>query len=380
MIKNMLLLVAIAAVSIFTPKAFSLDVTYLSQTRDMTPYWNNTYAAAQAAAKDLDINLTISEGQGHHIFQAEVIAKIAKTAKKPDLLIFHAYPQTPYKYFQLLEQAKIPFITYSNFADDKNLPENKRLGRPQGKYKYWLSEHFVDNHQGAASLVDSLINQAKAAKLKDSSAAKTQLKVLAFSGDLILESIERSNAVAEAVNQAGNAILMQDIVANWLAEDAKHMFKALYARHQGIDVVWASSDVMALGALSGALELGLKPNKDIFIGGFDWDKEAVNKIKQQQLSASAGGQIYNIAWLLVRVYDHFNNQAKFDADISSISDKYTVIEQSNLTELEPLTDVSNLTAIDFYCFTKTYTQQKTYDFSMKALLTQFNNTDKQGCI
>lgn len=375
----MLLLMTITVISIFSPPAFALDVTYLSQTRDMTPYWHNTYTAAQAAAKDLGFNLTITEGQGHHIFQAEVIADIAKSANKPDLLIFHAYPQTPYKYFQLLEQAKIPFITYSNFINDANLPENKQLGRPQGKYKYWLSEHFVDNPQGATSLVTTLIAQAKAAKL-NSNDSTVPLKVIAFSGDLILESIERSNAVSKAIKQTDNVILMQDIIANWLAEDAKQKFKTLYARHQGIDVVWASSDVMALGALAGAIELGLKPNENIFIGGFDWDEEAINKIKQKQLSASAGGQIYNIAWLLVRVYDHFNNQANFNSELTRISDKYTIIDQDNLALFEPLTDISNLTSVNFYCFTKTYTQKKVYDFSMNALLKQLNNPQKENCL
>jgi len=377
--KNTLLLMAFIVISIFVSKAFALNVTYLSQTRDMTPYWHNTYTAAQIAAKDLSINLTITEGQGHHIFQAEVLADIAKSVNKPDLLIFHAYPQTPYKYFALLEQAKIPFITYSNFIDAPNLAEHKKLGRPQGKYKYWLSEHFVDNTQGASLLIQTLLKQAEIAK-KQSNSANTKLKVLAFSGDLILESIERSNAVAAAVKQTDNAILMQDIVANWFAEDAKQKFKTLYARHQGIDVVWASSDVMAVGVLSGALELGLTPNENIFIGGFDWDKQAIDKIKQKQLSASAGGQIYNIAWLLVQVYDHFNNQAKFSAEIASIGDKYTVIDQSNLAKFEPLTDIKNLSTVNFYCFTKTYTHKKSYDFSMNALLTQLNNPSKQSCL
>jgi hypothetical protein len=31
--------------------------------------------------------------------------------------------------------------------------------------------------------------------------------------------------------------------------------------------------------VTGVLELGLQPNKDIFIGGFDWDKKAITKIK-----------------------------------------------------------------------------------------------------
>lgn len=374
--QNLLLLLIIIISSIFTPKALALNVTYLSQTRDMTPYWHNTYSAAQHAAKDLGINLTITEGQGHHIFQAEVIENIAKSNNKPDLLIFHAYPQTPYKYFTLLEQAKIPFITYSHFIDSPDLPEHEMLGRPQVKYKYWLSEHSVDNEQGASALTNNLLKQAAIAK----NVQANPLRVLALSGDLILESLQRSKAVADAVMKHENAVLVQDIVANWSAEDAENKFKALYSRHKGIDVVWASSDIMALGALSGALSLGLRPNENIFIGGFDWDKKAITKIKEKQLSASAGGQIYNIAWLLVRVYDHFNGHHKFNSKVISISDKYTIIDQDNLDEFTPLTDVTKLSAVNFYCFTKKHTQKALYDFSMDTLLKQLKNTTKETCL
>jgi ABC-type sugar transport system substrate-binding protein len=371
----MLLLATIIATSIFSNKTLAIDVTYISQTRDLTPYWHNAYAVAQAAARDLDINLTIIEGQGHHLYQAEVLAELVLAQKKPDLLIFHAYKQNAHKYFYSLEKAKIPFVTYSNFADTHTLPAHKQVGRPQGKYKYWLSEHYVENTQGAGLLVNSLISQAKA-ELKH---PEKELKVLALSGDLILESLERSVGVAEHIKQRDDVILVQDIVANWSAEDAKNKFKALFIRHKGIDVVWASSDVMAAGALEGALELGLRPNKDIFIGGFDWDATAIDKIQQKQLTASAGGQFYNIAWLLVQVYDHFTNQSPFIADGQRVNDKYAIITQDNLAKLRPLTDINILTAINFYCFTKTYSRQSSYDFSMLNLLKQSKESNTQLC-
>ncbi len=56
----MLLLIALCVLSIFSSKVTAVNVTYISQTRDLTPYWHNTYAVAKAAAKDLNITLTMS--------------------------------------------------------------------------------------------------------------------------------------------------------------------------------------------------------------------------------------------------------------------------------------------------------------------------------
>ncbi len=359
---------------IIANRAFALDVTYISQTLNVTPYWYKSYAVAKAAAKDLNINLTIIEGQGHHLLQAEVIEKLARSPVKPDLLIFHAYQQNAHQYLNLLEQAKIPFITYSKFDEPIYTAKNKLIDTDPNNYKYWLSEHHVENKQGAALLLHRLVEQAKQVK----KTTKTELKVLAFSGDLIKESQERSQGVAEQVAREKGVILVQDIVANWYADDAQKKFKTLYQRHKGIDIIWSSSDSMALGALTAAIELDLKPNEDIFIGGFDWNSEAISKIKEDQLTASAGGQFYNIAWLLVQVYDHFNHQAPF-SKYSGVNDKYSIIDKNNLNKFEKLTDTDILPAINFYCFTKTYTKKNDYDFSIENLLKQANRKNNQQC-
>ncbi len=372
--RSLFLSVTIIVSCIFSSRALALDVTYISQTLNLTPYWHKSYAVAKAAAKDLNINLTIIEGQGHHILQAEVIEKLASSAVKPDLLIFHAYKQSAHEYLNLLEQAKIPFVTYSQFNESNSIAEDKHITTNQSNYKYWLSEYHVENKQGAALLVHRLIQQAK--KVKQPS--NKDLKVLAFSGDLIKESLERSQGVAEQVKQEQGVILVQDIVANWFADDAHKKFKALYQRHKGIDIVWSSSDSMALGALSAAMELGLQPNKDIFIGGFDWNSEAIAKIKENQLTASAGGQFYNIAWLLVQVYDHFNHSAPFST-ASKVNDKYSIIDKNNLENFQKLTDIDILPSVNFYCFSKTFTRKDSYDFSMENLLKQSNRKNKQGC-
>jgi hypothetical protein len=74
-VKNLFLVLAIFVCYIIPTRAFALDVTYISQTLNITPYWYKSYAVAKAAAKDLNINLTIIEGQGHHLLQAQVIKK-----------------------------------------------------------------------------------------------------------------------------------------------------------------------------------------------------------------------------------------------------------------------------------------------------------------
>ena len=97
--KKVLLLLII----MFSAKSQALNVTYLSQTIEVTPYWQKVYAITKTAAKSLDINLTILEGQGHRIYQTDFIDELSKKKDKPDLLLFHAYPLTSLRTFNTLE-------------------------------------------------------------------------------------------------------------------------------------------------------------------------------------------------------------------------------------------------------------------------------------
>ncbi len=365
----------------FSAKSYALNVIYLSQTINVTPYWHKVYSITEMAAKSLGINLTITEGLGHRIYQMDLIIDLSKMEKKPDLIIFHAYPLTSLRTFTVLEDAKIPFVTISDFENNTTLPIDRQVDKPQVKFKFWLAEHAIDDNHGAYLLAKNLIRQAEEKLIDQNNLVnKPKLKMLALSGDFIHESVERSKGVLKSAKQNDNVILVQDINANWAFENAKNKFKALYYRHEGIDVVWASSDLMALGVLKGATELGLTPNKDIFIGGFDWDKEAIKNIEQQKLSASAGGQFYNIAWLLVRVYDHFNNQSSFSKSAAKVATDYTIIDQNNLAKYEKLIDVDKLAEIDFSCFSKAYTKESSYDFSLDKLLKQVEQPNQKKCI
>jgi ABC-type sugar transport system substrate-binding protein len=361
-------------INIFSPQVMALDVTYVTNTNALTPYWKKTYAVAKAAAKDLDINITFVHGSGHRIYQKKIIAGITEQENTPDLVIFTAHPLSAFGSFTLLEQKKIPFITLSNFELDRHLESVRKLGKPQKKFSYWLAEHYDDQLQGSSLLINNLLNHAKS-KLTD----KKKLKTLALSGDFFTFSIQRSLAVVNYIKNDPRAILVQDIVAYWQEDDAKNKFKTLYQRHQGIDVVWASSDIMAIGALKGAKELGLIPNQDIFIGGFDWDNSAIEYIKNKQLTASVGGHFYSIAWLLVKVYDHFNFQRPFDDYQQAIHPTFVIIDQINLATIQPLTELSKLDQINFYCFSKTHTRKAKYDFSFTNLLKQLSSKNKNKC-
>jgi ABC-type sugar transport system substrate-binding protein len=61
-----------------------------------------------------------------------------------------------------------------------------------------------------------------------------------------------------------------------------------------------------MGVLDASLILNLKPNHDIFIGGFDWNKKNVAKIKSKKITATIGGHAFAGAKALVKIFDHYH--------------------------------------------------------------------------
>ncbi len=372
--KSFLLICVVFFIS-FPGRAQQINVTYISNTDQITRFWQDRYALTHGAAQDLNIKLTIIEGQGHHILQAEILTQIALAPTKPDILIFTGFHQNALATFNLLEREKIPFITLSNFSQSANNSLTKLVGTPQGKFSYWLAEHYINSFQGGYLLADNLINQAKR-HLQPT----RKLKLLALRGDFSMGSERRASGLKSRIDRDEHVILVQDIISYWQHDDAKKKFKRLYRRHNGIDIVWASSDMMALGALAGAKELGLKPNKNIFIGGFDWNTKAIQKLEQQQLTASIGGNIFDIAWLLVKVYDHFNGIKSFVPEKAKSQIQYTALTPANLKKFIKITSNDNFPLINFYCFSRTYTQQEGYDFSANKLSELLNKKKRAGCL
>ena len=339
------------------PPVKAINVTMVNPTNHYTAFWQDFNDVANAAAKDLKINLTIIKGQGHQVLQHKIMVKIINAEQKPELIVFFPYRQDAHIIFDLLEKAKIPFITHANKSATKYLNRDK--------YTFWLMNHSFNPEQGGNILANELIYQAELSK-----GVKIPLRLLGFIGDRTGESIERYKGMVKRVNKSNNIKIIQNVFANWKREEAKDKFISLFQRHKSIDIVWCASDSMALGVMDAAIELGLEINKDIFIGGFDWIDDALNMIADNKLSTSVGGQSLGAGWLLVKIYDHYNIQDNSINHEVVNELAFEIVNQSNLTAIKHLMNNNQWPNIDFYKFTKMYTDNEYYDFSTKQLIKQ----------
>ncbi len=323
--------------------AWSLNVIFINPTMGGNSFWDQVNVVAYAAANDLNISFKIVESYGHRLLQKKVINQIIQQETKPDYLIFLPFDGTAFDTFSRLEQAKIPFVTIERTVfPDLQL----KLGRPGEHFKFWLGEIYHDNKKAGRLLAQALFKASKASTLTNDN-----LSVVGISGDFSGHSSERNAGLIEELEHDTDFDLAQIVNARWDRKIAGNMFIGLLRRYQGIKVVWTAADVMAMGVADIADEQGKTINENLFIGGFDWTLEALQAIKENRYTASVGGHFMQVAWALVKIYDHNNDKPSFTIDANFPSYELQLINKNNIDDYQVLLNNPDWGKVNFKHFT-----------------------------
>lgn len=279
----------------FTGSAVAkVNVLFVNPSIPGEPFWQSVEDITRQAAVQLNVNLDVIYGGGNRLVQLERVKAYLDKSSKPDYAIVLNYPGGANALMTLLAQKEINFVTLEQtiFAE-----ERKKIGIARQHYRTWLGEIYFDN-QTAGHQLASALNSLKSQKLP----AKAS-HVIAINGHYGSESQARFNGMHQFFKE-NKGVVYQAVHAGWSEPVAYKQAKALLNRFPQANIIWAASDLMALGASKAAIELGRKPNQDIFIGGFDWVTRAVEAVANGQLSASIGGHKIMGAWALISVALH----------------------------------------------------------------------------
>jgi len=350
---------------VLTFPAAALNVTFINPSMQGNDFWDQVNEVALAAAKDLNISFEVVQSDGHRLLQKQVIKQIISQETKPDYIIFLPYDGTAFETFTKLEQAQIPFITIERtvFPDLQN-----KLGVPQQYFKFWLGEIYHDNKKAGRLLASTLFKASK-----QSLAASDELNVVGISGDMSGHSSDRNSGLISELEQDTDFALAQIVNARWERGIAGDMFIGLLRRYQNIQIVWTASDIMALGVADVASKQGKFINQNVFIGGFDWNIEALQAIKENRYTASVGGHFMQTAWALVKIYDHANNKSAFNTDDNIPSYELQLIDRNNIEEYQVLLNPPDWDKVDFIQFSLTHQDNITsYQFDFSRVLGELN--------
>jgi len=309
------------------------------------PFWDRISAITEQAAEQLNITLDVIYGDGTRFFQLEELKKYFNNNPSPDYVVLINYPGHAQISMNFLQSKQVKVITMEQTISGE---EKVSIGYPGQKYKNWIGEVSFDNTHGGYLLAKSLLTAAMIKHKK--------LITAGISGHYGSESALRTDGLIAAIKEF-NAEHTQIVHANWSEENAYSKTLKLMQRYPGINVIWCASDRMALGAIKAIEKVGLTPGEDVFVGGFDWDTQALSEIKLGKVRASIGGHVVMGAISLVAIYNIENNisyQPFMEFNKSSF--ELSVLDEDNILQNYNLVHSKDFSHINFKKLAQIYSQ------------------------
>lgn len=326
------------------------NVLFVNPSLISDPFFMQVEALARLAAKQLDLDLTIINGDANRVLQQQKLTEYLRK-HRPDYAIVQPYTGAGVQLMQLLEKYPVKIITLEHMWQPEEMP---KVGRPGERYPNWLAELYFDNVQASLQLTVALQQACPDAD-----------QLIGINGMINFETERRAEGVYQAMRQRGG-IVHQVVSGKWDRQLANEQSRQLLRRYPDSRLIWAASDWMALGVLD---MLGPAAGQ-YCVGGFDWLPEAQKAITNGQLTASAGGHLTMAAFALVLVYDHVHG--KFPAKLPDVPLlQLDILTRHNLQKYQPLLRAGQWQHIDFRRFSlKHNPAQQHYNFSVQTALKQ----------
>ncbi|MGM0768387.1 MAG: ABC transporter substrate-binding protein [Pseudomonadota bacterium] len=331
---------------------------------DDSTFWTMVAGVMQEAAIDLDMDLEVVFDRGRDRFTYLRLAeKVLERDVRPDYLMFMAKENVTAEMLTLASKADVKVFTFNT-----DIPARARetVGMPRKSLPNWIGHLVPDNVAAGRQLAAALAAQAAELGLtRQDSAPDT----IALSGTRDSSAAKDRNLGLMQAAQDRHIALRQLIFADWSREQAGERTRVLLQRYPEVTMVWSASDGMAVGAIAAAKAVGREPGKNVVIGGFDWEPEALEAIRRGELTLSLGRHFLGGALGLLQLYDyHAGMDFAQGASTAALKYRLEAATQSNVDRIERVMDPESWQRVDFRQFSRALN---------KDLADQSPNADQQ---
>ncbi|MEH6648912.1 MAG: ABC transporter substrate-binding protein [Motiliproteus sp.] len=329
-------------------------------------FWGPVEQFMQAACDDLGIELHVFYADGDHIALIRQFETAVRSVPRFDALVLPNFKQTAHRNIKTAQDHQTPVLLFNSGLSAEHEAE---MGKPRQRYHYWIGSILPDEQQAGADLLAWLLSKAQAIN----PAGVALAPLLAVGGNLAdFASIQRTLGMEQALARHRELRLGQLVHADWRRQLAATMFGRLVKRYPadsaGSRIVWAASDLMALGVLDGAEQAQVS----VITGGVDWTAEGLTSVLNGGLEVSFGGHFMDGGWAAVMLYDYFHGVDFADQSLSFVTTMVPLsIDDKDL--VNQLLDSQGWQQVDFRRFSKVFSPSiKRYPFTPEAVFSQLH--------
>jgi ABC-type sugar transport system substrate-binding protein len=250
----------------------------------------------RVAAQQLDIEFDIVEGTHERNILIKRGHEIAACVRRPDYVVLANSQGAAAELLPVFEKAGIRTLLVIEGAGGSIQPARAHKGRAT-----YLGEIVPDDLEAGRLLADVLVTEARRRRLTHTdgkmhvgivTARQTAVDSLRFRG---WQKFRDANPdIVQSGFQYGG----------WDWDGACVAIEKLITAAPDTSVIWCFNDTLAVRAVSAVAAKGLKPGKDILIGGIDLLEGALAAIVDGTIHVSLGGHLVDGVRALLLLQQH----------------------------------------------------------------------------
>jgi ABC-type sugar transport system substrate-binding protein len=340
-----------------------LRVTFITPSSVGDPFWDRFTEFMRAVAQDLGVQLEVRYANVNRFNATKLALESIRARPRPDCLMYVYQIGQGMEVLKAAEVAKVrSFIINTDVTDT----DREAVGLPREKFKYWIGHMHPNDVSAGGNLAAHLV---EAARQGGKLGADGRVHVVALNGLRDSPAAgQRLQGLEQAMRAHPETVLHQLVYADWNRQTARYQSAMLLKRYPETRVVWAASDSIALGAVEGIGDSGLKAGSDVLVGGIDWAVDGIRAVRDGQMLISLGGHFMDGGWSLILAHD-FLRGTDFASTGVTIRSDMQAITQANVESLFPLLAESHWESFGFRQFSKVHNPRlREYDFSRRAVL------------
>ena len=348
--------------------AWAMSVTFINPGRASETFWNTSARAAEAAAHALGVDFELIYLERQHLAALDVVRELAArpAERRPDYVMLVNEAGVAPEALRILDEAGLRTLLVYNGI--QGAQERALVGTPRDTHRHWLGSIEPRAEEAGYLTAKALIDKGREA---GAFGPDGKLHLLAIAGDRSTpSSIRRSEGMHKAVDEAGDAVLDQEVFGAFSREKATEQSAWLFQRFPHARLVWAASDQMAFGAMASWEARGGRPGRDAWFSGINTSGEATKALREGRLTALSGGHFILGAWAVVMLYDHHHGIDFADSEgLELRASVFPLFSVRDADTFERRYGSGHFGTIDFRRFSKALNPElKRYDFSFRQLL------------
>ena len=262
-------------------------------------FWSNFVTITRMASAQYNIDLRIhfiNRTERSRFNYAQKIDHVLTKEKKSDYLVSIFLTHTEQSVVDVAAKHQVKLFSFNS---PFSLRVKSVLGNPRENSDFWIGHISPNDILVGYEMADFL--------LSDNKSNNTPLSLFAINGNRESEvAVLRTKGLMQRINENDAVSLLQILYSDWSYQQARDKMHKMLKRFKSMDLIWSASDVLTLAVLDEINRLSKEDMRQPKIASIDWSPKIVSRLKSREVAVSYGGHVFEGAWLLAMIYDHFN--------------------------------------------------------------------------